>query len=97
MGVLAPHPIHHVLVHPGQGQDRVGEGEFLVLAQTGLDPGVDPLQHPVEPRIMVAGEDIQALDHTEGVERGPGRLGAHIGHAEDLPAFELFLKISNDI
>jgi len=29
VGILAPHPIHHVLVHLGQGQDRVGEGEFL--------------------------------------------------------------------
>jgi hypothetical protein len=44
----------------------------------------------------MAGEDIQTLDHTEGVERGPGRLGPHIGHAEDLPVFKFFFQISND-
>ena len=45
----------------------------------------------------MAGEDIQAFDHAEGVKRGPGRLGADIGHAEDLAACQLFLQVGNDI
>ena len=45
----------------------------------------------------MAGEDIQALDHAEGVERGPGRLGADIGHAEDLAALQFFLQVGDDI
>jgi len=45
----------------------------------------------------VAGEDIQTLDHAEGVEDGPGRLGPDIGHAEHVPAGQFLLQVGNEI
>ena len=45
----------------------------------------------------MAREDIQTLDHPEGVERGPGRLGSDIGHAEHVPAGKFLLQVGNDV
>ena len=97
VGILAPHPIHHVPVHFRQGQDRVGEGKFLFFTQAVFDVPVDPVQHPIEDGILVAGEDIQTLDHPEGVEGGPGRLGSDIGHAEHVPAGQFLLQVGNEV
>ena len=96
-GVLAAHRVHHLPGHPGQGQDQFRDREFLALPQALFDAGIDPVQHPIEHGIFVAGEDIQALDHAEGVKRGPGRLGAHVGHAEDLAALQLFFQVGHEV
>jgi len=45
----------------------------------------------------VSREDIQTLDHPKGVERGQGRLGPDIGHAEHVPAAQLLFHIGNDV
>ncbi len=97
VGILAPHPIHHVPVDLGQGQDRVGEREFFSFAQAVFDVLIDPVQHPVEDRVLVAGEDIQALDHAKGVKGAPGRLGPDIGHAEHVAAGQFLLQVGNDV
>ncbi len=96
-GIFAAHRVHHLLGHLGQGQDRRRDREFPSFPQALFEPGVDSIQHPIEPGIFVAGEDIQAFDHAKGVKRGPGGLGADVRHAEDLAALQLFLQVGNDI
>ena len=97
VGILAPDPIHHVPVHRRQGQDRFGEGQFLFFPQAVFDVAVDPVQHPVEDGVLVARENIQTLDHAEGVEGSPGRLGSDIGHAEHVAAGKLLLQVGNEV
>ena len=45
----------------------------------------------------MAGENIQALDHAEGMKRGPGRLGPDIGHAKDLVALQFFFQVGDEV
>ena len=97
VGALAPHPIGHVLGDPGIRQDQSRGIDLLFLLELHLDFLVNAFQDRIEHGVAVAGQDIQAFHHAEGVKHRAGGVAPDVGHAEELVALELFFHIGDEV